>query len=611
MEGMNNTNSNTKTNNDNAKLVKQLNQNDVLCGRGSGPNDYSGNIKFRALVMDRRDEYLSTSNRASKAKVAREIVEYVKRMNPPGRFLEQADGGVNVTNANGGKNSPSWRMVSEEKALEKAKQALRQNRHRRGGTGSMGSGSFGMISPSPSMGSAIERSNSNCSPPPRMNGHYRSYSYSGTAGGHAGGHARSQSHHGPFNYNPIPNNNSMPMPMPMMQPYQHQQPHNNYNPNYCNNDANANGNGGVPPPISRAMSAGPDMMSMHQQQQHNHRRHRSDHACMMDSYANNPPNMHHQGRSHRHSYSEHHYDPNINTNNNNNNSYYHHQGCPPPPPPPLDCYYPNSNGSSCNVNINANNINNAYPTEQQQQYTQNQIDRKYFNNNNDHNDNNNNNNNQHHQVVSHHHMESVPDDIIDDDSIDIDDEQYDIMPDPVSSAREYNNNRNSPSFKRSRHFDSISPTNINIFDSQEHPAEDSFSALRNRMLSAESTDYKPKRNRMFSNDSDISAIELDINAPTTPTSSDKKETMPNSPTDSMALTDATTITLEQCNDDEIEMVVKNDPLCIIDIPDDVPSNNNTNTAHKRSFDINPNDMLKDFDMSYYVLQTLGDDIHDL
>merc|ERR1712151_683204 len=105
------------SNNINSKLiVKQLNPNDVLCGRGSGPNDYSGNIKFRALVMDRRDEYLSTSNRASKAKVAREIVEYVKRMNPPGRFLEQVEGsGVN----NNGKNSPLWRIVSEEKALEK------------------------------------------------------------------------------------------------------------------------------------------------------------------------------------------------------------------------------------------------------------------------------------------------------------------------------------------------------------------------------------------------------------------------------------------------------------------------------------------------------------
>jgi len=98
-----------------------LNPNDVLCGRGSGPNDYSGNINFRALVLERRDEYLSTSNRASKAKIAKEIVGHVLSLKPPGRFLEQ--------------QGKAWRVVSEEKALEKAKQALRQNRHRRSTSG--------------------------------------------------------------------------------------------------------------------------------------------------------------------------------------------------------------------------------------------------------------------------------------------------------------------------------------------------------------------------------------------------------------------------------------------------------------------------------------------
>merc|ERR1712151_780606 len=138
-----------------------------------------------------------------------------------------------------------------------------------------------------------------------------------------------------------------------------------------------------------------------------------------------------------------------------------------------------------------------------------------------------------------------------------------IMPDPVPSVL---NNNNSPSFKRSRHFNTISPTNINIFhDSEEQQSGDSFSALRNRM---------------FSNDSDISAIELDNNNTTFKIEKEKHSTK--------TLTDTTTI----CNDDEIEIIVKEDqdPLCITDIPDDVPSNipsNNNNTSHKRSFDINP------------------------
>lgn len=162
------------------EIVQHLNPNDVLCGRGSGPNDYSGNINFRALVLERRDEYLSTSNRASKAKIAREIVGYVHNLSPPGRFLEQVEGNNSKVTM--------WRVVSEEKALEKAKQALRQNRHRRSG-GSMGSGSVGF--------SACSSADS---PPIRMGGHNRSSSFNSY--GHSKTHVRSMSHTPYSNYGP-------------------------------------------------------------------------------------------------------------------------------------------------------------------------------------------------------------------------------------------------------------------------------------------------------------------------------------------------------------------------------------------------------------------------
>lgn len=439
-------------------IIQQLNPNDVLCGRGSGPNDYSGNIKFRALVMDRRDEYLSTSNRASKAKVAREIVDYVKCMNPPGRFLEQVENN---------KNTPLWRIVTEEKALEKAKQALRQNRHRRGGAGSMGSSSFAMISPSPSMGSNCDQK----SPPPRMNGHYRSYSYTAGHRNTQQQHTRSQS----LVHNYIPNNHSMPI----------MQPHSHYN--YAS-----------PPPIGRAMSA-----------EASHNRSRSDHA--FNGYAPHPDQRHHR------SYSERHY------------NYYR------PLPPPHDYY--------------------QYPEEPQQQYVQSQIDRKYFNNYGD-------------------QLKSDEDSIVN--------EEYDIMPDPVPSVN-----------KRSRNFDTMSPTNINVFDQNDFSTPN-----RSRMEPNEY--FKPKRNRMFSADSDISAIELELDSATNTT---KVILPPTSPTDSMSIFS---------NNDNEEVVVKElvkeeDPLSISDIPE----SNGTTGHHKRSFDVNPNEMLKDFDMSYYVLQTLGDDIHDL
>lgn len=156
-----------------------LNPNDVLCGRGSGPNDYSGNINFRALVLERRDEYLSTSNRASKAKIAKEIVGHVHNLKPPGRFLEQ--------------HGKTWRVVSEEKALEKAKQALRQNRHRRSTSGTY-----------------------SCSSQDSSRHHVRSSSFQSHPNVHRVGHVRSSSftpsNHqgvGQFAYHPPPPPTSM------------------------------------------------------------------------------------------------------------------------------------------------------------------------------------------------------------------------------------------------------------------------------------------------------------------------------------------------------------------------------------------------------------------
>lgn len=108
------------TSQDKKEKITKLNSNDVLCGRGSGPNDHCGNIAFRKLVSTRRKEYLTTSTRAQKAVIAKEIVNVVWSLDPPGRFLEKAGG-----------EEGCWNVTSEEKALEKVKQALRQMRHRK------------------------------------------------------------------------------------------------------------------------------------------------------------------------------------------------------------------------------------------------------------------------------------------------------------------------------------------------------------------------------------------------------------------------------------------------------------------------------------------------
>ena len=72
--------------------IMALSANDVLCGRGSGPNDHEGNIRFRQLVLSRKAEYLSTNARQTKSRIAQEIVYHVKfRVNPQGRFLKKLE----------------------------------------------------------------------------------------------------------------------------------------------------------------------------------------------------------------------------------------------------------------------------------------------------------------------------------------------------------------------------------------------------------------------------------------------------------------------------------------------------------------------------------------
>jgi len=86
--------------------------NDVLCGRGGLTNHHPGNIFFRRLVRIKQEAYLLASKR-DKAGVAREIVELVRTLVPPGRFLKKDEKGM-------------WVDIGDRKAREKTSQALRE-----------------------------------------------------------------------------------------------------------------------------------------------------------------------------------------------------------------------------------------------------------------------------------------------------------------------------------------------------------------------------------------------------------------------------------------------------------------------------------------------------
>ena len=91
-----------------------ISQNDVLCGRGGLTNHHPGNVFFRRLVRFKQEAYLLASKR-TKASVAEEIVELVRSLDPPGRFLKKDQ-----------KNSGIWVDIGDRKAREKTSQALRE-----------------------------------------------------------------------------------------------------------------------------------------------------------------------------------------------------------------------------------------------------------------------------------------------------------------------------------------------------------------------------------------------------------------------------------------------------------------------------------------------------
>eukprot|EP00548_Thalassiothrix_antarctica_P005580 CAMPEP_0194132832 /NCGR_PEP_ID=MMETSP0152-20130528/3208_1 /TAXON_ID=1049557 /ORGANISM="Thalassiothrix antarctica, Strain L6-D1" /LENGTH=261 /DNA_ID=CAMNT_0038828009 /DNA_START=83 /DNA_END=868 /DNA_ORIENTATION=- len=95
-------------------------ENDVLCGRGKGANNFVGNRRFRDIVMRYRYLYSNCSRRSDKRAICNHIVEAVHAHG--GRFLTR------VTRKNVDNASPigSWTTLGQEKILVKVSQALRE-----------------------------------------------------------------------------------------------------------------------------------------------------------------------------------------------------------------------------------------------------------------------------------------------------------------------------------------------------------------------------------------------------------------------------------------------------------------------------------------------------
>ena len=88
--------------------------NDVLCGRGGIVNAHPGNEQYRKFVDREKLHYLTTQFRREKRLLSSEIVDEIRNLEPPGRFLLKDP------------NSKVWRDIGDEKARDKTSQALRE-----------------------------------------------------------------------------------------------------------------------------------------------------------------------------------------------------------------------------------------------------------------------------------------------------------------------------------------------------------------------------------------------------------------------------------------------------------------------------------------------------
>ena len=95
------------------RFIRQINNNDVLCGRGGATNSHIGNRSFRLLVKQYKDKYLKAKKK-EKPNVAGEIVDKIRGLDPPGRFLKKD------------RDTGYWLDIGDMRAKEKTSQALRE-----------------------------------------------------------------------------------------------------------------------------------------------------------------------------------------------------------------------------------------------------------------------------------------------------------------------------------------------------------------------------------------------------------------------------------------------------------------------------------------------------
>jgi hypothetical protein len=93
--------------------------NDILMGRGGGTNNHTGNLNYRKIIETYKPIY-SKSPKSGKLKFSCEVVDLIRNLDPPGRFLKK-DQETNL-----------YFDIGEKAAREKTSQCLREGQVREG-----------------------------------------------------------------------------------------------------------------------------------------------------------------------------------------------------------------------------------------------------------------------------------------------------------------------------------------------------------------------------------------------------------------------------------------------------------------------------------------------
>jgi hypothetical protein len=109
---------------------------DVLCGRGAFVNGHTGNGRLRDLALARKRQF-DAGNYAEKRSMAQEVVQYIRSLDPPGRFLRRVQNTAPKATKDVDDNwilpprglDGTWEELNDEKAIHKACQVSRRLRY--------------------------------------------------------------------------------------------------------------------------------------------------------------------------------------------------------------------------------------------------------------------------------------------------------------------------------------------------------------------------------------------------------------------------------------------------------------------------------------------------